>query len=131
MVASVTVIEEASVAAMADDDDDVDDEADGMIKDEAQLNDAKIMETTERSDMLRRGGCVGMVVRCGCANAMMIFSVFCYYCLEQRIKDRPQMSRACSLSFSCTFFSTTERAKSEALISWEKVSNDVLFRLRS
>ena len=60
------------MAAMADDDDD--DEADGMVKDEAQLSDAKIMETTERKDMLRRGGCVRMVV-CGCANAMMVFSV--------------------------------------------------------
>ena len=61
------------MAAMADDDDD--DEADGMVKDEAQLSDAKIMETTERKDMLRRGGCVRKVVRCGCANAMMFFSV--------------------------------------------------------
>ncbi len=73
VVAAVAVIEEASVAAMADDDDD--DEADGMVKDEAQLSDAKIMETTERKDMLRRGGCVRKVVRCGCANAMMFFSV--------------------------------------------------------
>ncbi len=64
------------MAAMADDDDD-DDEADGMVKDEAQLNDAKIMEITERKDMLRRGGCVRMEVRCGCGIAMMFFSVLC------------------------------------------------------
>jgi hypothetical protein len=62
VVASVAVTEEASVAAMADDDDD------GMVKDEAQLSDAKMMETTEiigRKDILRRGGRVRMVVRCG------------------------------------------------------------------
>lgn len=45
VVASVSVIEQASVVATVNDDDD---EADGMAKDEAeQFNDAKMMSTTE------------------------------------------------------------------------------------
>ena len=116
MVASLAVIEEASVAAMADDDDD--DEADGMVKDEAQLNDAKIMETTERKDMLRRGGCVRMAVRCGCANAMMFFSVSPFVInFVSRNGSRTDQQRAVHALITLVFLwwhFFFDRAKSEA-----------------
>ena len=120
VVASVAVIKEASVAAMADDDDD--DEADGMVKDEAQLNDAKIMETTERKDMLRRGGCVRMAVRCGCANAMMFFSVSPACCdFVLRNGSRTDQHEPCMIFVFLWWHFFFDRAKRSRLFPEEKV----------
>ena len=108
------------MAAMADDDDD--DEADGMVKDEAQLNDAKIMETTERKDMLRRGGCVRMAVRCGCANAMMFFSVSpacCDFVLGNG--SRTDQHEPCMIFVFLWWHFFFDRAKRSRLFPEEKV----------